>query len=79
MLRMSATVGLKCRYELACFRLAIFLRNDYRVMNVVHVARLAQSVEHGTLNPRIVGSSPTLGVLLFMNYHGIQRVNDTIQ
>ena len=25
------------------------------------VARLAQSVEHGTLNPRVVGSSPTLG------------------
>ena len=24
-------------------------------------ARLAQSVEHGTLNPRVVGSSPTLG------------------
>ena len=29
------------------------------------VARLAQSVEHGTLNPRVVGSSPTLGALLF--------------
>ena len=26
-------------------------------------ARLAQSVEHGTLNPRVVGSSPTLGGL----------------
>ena len=26
-----------------------------------HAARLAQSVEHGTLNPRVVGSSPTLG------------------
>ena len=25
-------------------------------------ARLAQSVEHGTLNPRVLGSSPTLGV-----------------
>ena len=24
-------------------------------------ARLAQSVEHGTLNPRVVGSSPTSG------------------
>ena len=24
-------------------------------------ARLAQSVGHGTLNPRVVGSSPTLG------------------
>ena len=28
-------------------------------------ARLAQSVEHGTLNPRVVGSSPTLGDQLF--------------
>ena len=27
----------------------------------VNIARLAQSVEHGTLNPRVVGSSPTLG------------------
>ena len=27
----------------------------------MHVARLAQSVEHGTLNPRVVGSSTTLG------------------
>ena len=27
-------------------------------------ARLAQSVEHGTLNPRVVGSSPTLGEYL---------------
>ena len=26
-------------------------------------ARLAQSVEHGTLNPRVVGSSPTLGAI----------------
>ena len=25
-------------------------------------ARLAQSVEHGTFNPRVVGSSPTSGV-----------------
>ena len=27
----------------------------------VKIARLAQSVEHGTLNPRVVGSGPTLG------------------
>ena len=27
----------------------------------VKIARLAQSVEHGTLNPRVVGSSPTMG------------------
>ena len=30
-------------------------------------ARLAQSVEHGTLNPRVVGSSPTLGAKRFSN------------
>ena len=28
-------------------------------------ARLAQSVEHETLNLRVVGSSPTLGVIVF--------------
>ena len=28
-------------------------------------ARLAQSVEHGTLNPGVVGSSPTLGGKFF--------------
>ena len=28
-------------------------------------ARLAQSVEHETLNLRVVGSSPTLGVHIF--------------
>ena len=31
-------------------------------------ARLAQSVEHGTLNPRVVGSSPTLGGSTFFHY-----------
>ncbi len=30
------------------------------------MARLAQSVEHGTLNPRVVGSSPTLGADFFL-------------
>ena len=29
-------------------------------------ARLAQSVEHGTLNPGVVGSSPTLGETFFL-------------
>ena len=28
-------------------------------------ARLAQSVEHETLNLRVVGSSPTLGAIIF--------------
>ena len=36
------------------------------------VARLAQSVEHGTLNPRVVGSSPTLGAcFFFFSYRAI--------
>ncbi len=37
-------------------------------------ARLAQSVEHETLNLRVVGSSPTLGELLFnqINIYGTQ-------
>ncbi len=34
-------------------------------MPVVQTARLAQSVEHETLNLRVVGSSPTLGVTNF--------------
>ena len=29
-------------------------------MDIIHQARLAQSVEHQTLNLRIVGSSPTV-------------------
>ena len=33
--------------------------------NVSTQARLAQSVEHETLNLRVVGSSPTLGATLF--------------
>ena len=33
----------------------------FELAKPVSVARLAQSVEHGTLNPRVVGSSPTLG------------------
>ena len=34
-------------------------------MNWYAAARLAQSVEHETLNLRVVGSSPTLGANLF--------------
>ena len=33
--------------------------------NLMYSARLAQSVEHETLNLRVVGSSPTLGVIVF--------------
>jgi hypothetical protein len=34
---------------------------------VVNLARLAQSVEHETLNLRVVGSSPTLGEKFFLH------------
>ena len=39
-----------------------------------HQARLAQSVEHETLNLRVVGSSPTLGVHLFRNPYLCQDI-----
>ena len=35
------------------------------LMGLVQQARLAQSVEHETLNLRVVGSSPTLGEHFF--------------
>ena len=37
-------------------------------------SRLAQLVEHETLNLRVVGSSPTLGDLLFLTFsHPVKR------
>ena len=33
-----------------------------------HTARLAQSVEHETLNLRVVGSSPTLGEIFSLSF-----------
>ena len=48
-----------------------FVQEDISGLNIPKlrdrdmVARLAQSVEHETLNLRVVGSSPTLGVSLF--------------
>ena len=35
------------------------------LFRITSVARLAQSVEHETLNLRVVGSSPTLGAWKF--------------
>ena len=35
-------------------------------------ARLAQSVEHGTLNPRVVGSSPTSGAHFYFYIFSLQ-------
>ena len=41
-------------------------------------ARLAQSVEHETLNLRVVGSSPTLGAILLLvsdnNFDHMHRI-----
>jgi hypothetical protein len=37
-------------------------------------ARLAQSVEHETLNLRVVGSSPTLGGSFFFQYRDIYLI-----
>ena len=37
-------------------------------MDSIHQARLAQSVEHQTLNRRVVGSSPTVDKKLFILY-----------
>ena len=37
------------------------------LFRLTSVARLAQSVEHETLNLRVVGSSPTLGAWKFFN------------
>ena len=34
-----------------------------------NTARLAQSVEHGTLNPRVVGSRSTLAIVLSTESH----------
>ena len=35
---------------------------------LLSIARLAQSVEHETLNLRVVGSSPTQGEFFFSNF-----------
>ena len=55
------------------FRLSVFATLFYRcsklhtsVYSKVLIARLAQSVEHQTLNLRVVGSSPTLGEFLYV-------------
>ena len=38
------------------------------IENCLVTARLAQSVEHRTLNPRVVGSSPTSGAFFLVLY-----------
>ena len=46
-------------------KLCFFLK---QLTLVPPAARLAQSVEHETLNLRVVGSSPTLGVQCFASW-----------
>jgi hypothetical protein len=61
-----------------CFIYSPMLKKKKYVPNILirmTCARLAQSVEHETLNLRVVGSSPTLGDLFlfttFVNYFTI--------
>lgn len=60
----------KCQLEKWPSKQNYYITNDYTKNSVVcvdkiciHQARLAQSVEHETLNLRVVGSSPTLGAV----------------
>ena len=45
----------------------------------MHEARLAQSVEHGTFNPRVMVSSPTLGetfaCMIPQRFEGKKRIS----
>ena len=44
-------------------------------MDIEAAARLAQSVEHGTLNPGVVGSSPTLGAPFCSSHYDLSFFN----
>ena len=53
------------------FRREVFLSNPRLILSgqpTSITARLAQSVEHETLNLRVVGSSPTLGASFVLLY-----------
>ena len=50
----------RVQYKQKDFQLVSYNKHFYPA---ILSARLAQSVEHGTLNPGVVGSSPTLGAL----------------
>ena len=53
-----------CDMCLVCVRLG----NQVDFCQYLSEARLAQSVEHETLNLRVVGSSPTLGAIIFFSF-----------
>ena len=46
-------------------QLIVILSGTSNAISALKQARLAQSVEHETLNLRVVGSSPTLGEFFF--------------
>ena len=46
----------------------------WKINGQLQEARLAQSVEHETLNLRVVGSSPTLGDHNFSNHHSFWSI-----
>ena len=49
-----------------------------QIIHAILVARLAQSVEHETLNLRVVGSSSTLGDQTFLKFsHPVKRKPNT--
>ena len=50
----SLILGILTNWQAACNKITLTVEN-------VSTSRLAQSVEHQTLNLRVVGSSPTLG------------------
>ena len=55
--------SLQCRHTklLKCRKTWNACKNNQVGLSIIHSARLAQSVERWTLNPTVVGSSPTLG------------------
>ena len=61
-------LGNYCQYQQQIQAVCLAERGSYYcvfksqiILSVFSTARLAQSVEHETLNLRVVGSSPTLG------------------
>ena len=55
----SLILGILTNWQAACNKITLTVEN-------VSTSRLAQSVEHQTLNLRVVGSSPTLGDFFVM-------------
>ena len=60
----------KCRYTRKMIVYNTF-KTLLRHLNL-YPSRLAQSVEHETLNLGVVGSSPTLGVYFAVSYDSVQ-------